>query len=193
MISHILNWQNIHLNGDLWLQHHRIRYQSFVGRQNWDVPHHDGLEWDQYDNPRASYILISQQGRCLACCRLISSVHPYMIEEVFPDFLPYAPPKKPKVWEASRIAVDNSLAADIRNRALCQLIIAIQQFGLENGIEKYLGLMPVAIFNRVLVRNGVCLKIHQGKAGLIDGKKTATADILVDPRTVDYLQSHLVA
>ncbi len=193
MKTDILSWSNLHLKGDLWIQHHGLRYQSFVDRQGWEVPSHDQLEWDQYDNPRAIYILISEQGRCLACCRLISTIHPYMIEEVFPDFLPYAPPKKPNVWEASRIAVDSSLTAVKRNQALQELILAIQQFGIDQGIDKYLGLMPIAIFKKTLIRNGVRVRIHEAQAKAIDGKKTAVADIFVDQKTIDYLSGHKAA
>ena len=193
MQSHIINWVNIHLKGDLWAQHHRLRYQSFVDRQGWNVPNHIQMEWDQYDNPRATYILIEENGQCLACCRLVSSTHPYMIEEIFPDLLPYAPPKVNHIWEASRIAVAQHIPANQRQTALQGLIIAIQQFGLDNGIDKYLGLMPMAIFKRTLIRNGVRVDIHKDHAKDIDGKLTAIADIYVDQVTIDFLRNKVAA
>lgn len=188
-----ITWATIHRHGDLWLQSHQLRHEAFVSRLAYQVPSHDGLEWDQYDTPRATYIVIEDGGRCLAVCRLVPTTAPYMIEELFPELLPYAPPKRPDVWEATRIAVDPDLPAPQREEALRALIVGVQRFGLDHGITHFLGLMPVPIFRVTLQRHGVTVRIMRDQAREIDGRETATGEILVDPATVERLEPMLVA
>lgn len=83
-----------------------------------------------------------------------------MIQEIFCDLLPSPAPQRADVWEASRIAVDAALPASTRERALRSLIVGVQQYGLDNGIHHYLGLMSVPIFRRTLIRHGVAVNIH---------------------------------
>ena len=183
----VISWKSIPKHADLWLQSHQLRCRAFVDRLGYDVPSHDGIEWDQFDTPRASYIVIEQDGRCAAVCRLVPTEAPYMLKDVFPELLPYAPPARPDVWEASRIAVDAALPAAQRDAALKALIVGVQRFGLEHGIQHFLGLMPVPIFKRTLMRHGVRVNILTETAQAIDGITTAAGEILVDPATVERL------
>lgn len=187
MNTHVIRWKTIPAHSELWLQSHQLRHQAFVSRLGYDVPSHDGLEWDQFDTPRASYIVIEHDGRCAAVCRLVPTTSPYMLRDVFPELLPYDPPAAPDIWEASRIAVDAALPAATRDAALKTLIVGVQRFGLEHGIRHFLGLMPVAIFRRTLIRHGVGVNILTGAARPIDGIATAAGEILVDPATVERL------
>lgn len=191
MNIHIIDWKTIHEHGELWLQSHRLRYQAFVDRLAYDVPHHDGIEWDQFDTPRASYVIVEDDGRCVGVCRLVPTLAPYMLRDVFPELLPYDPPMAPDIWEATRIAVDATLPAPARDAALRHLIIGVQRFGLANGVRHFLGLMPVAIFRRTLMRNGVRVNILEEAARPIDGITTAAGEILVDPATIQRLEPSL--
>lgn len=187
MDAHVISWSNVHLYGDLWAKSHRLRHEAFIARQGWDVPAHEGMEWDQYDNPRASYIVVSDQGRCVGVCRLVQTIHPYMIEEVFPKLLPYPAPKRPEVWEATRFVVAADLPPACRDQALKRLIVGVQRFGIDHQVDHFLGLMPMAIWRRTLERNHVKLSIHCDTASRIDGVMTATAEIAVDLATIQAL------
>jgi|GEM_PF-4883451 len=191
MRAHLVNWQNIHKKGDLWIKHHQLRYDAFVDRQHWTVPSHEKLEWDQYDTPRAQYVLIEHNNACVAACRLISTIYPYMIEEVFPNFLPYEVPKTESVWETTRFVVDASLTPDLRRVALGELIIAVQQFGLDHNLDRFVAVMAVPMFKRALVRNGVDLDIHVDRACLIDNKNTTAADVYISQATIDYIRENI--
>jgi N-acyl-L-homoserine lactone synthetase len=188
-----ITWATIHQHGDLWLQSHQLRHEAFVERLNYQVPSHDGLEWDQYDTPRATYIVIEDGGRCAAVCRLVPTTAPYMLEELFPELLPYAPPKRPDVWEASRIAVASHLPAARRDLALKALIVGVQRFGLDHDLSHYLGLMPVPIFKRTLIRHGVEVRIMSDHARAIDGIVTAAGEIGVHAATIERLAPVLAA
>jgi acyl homoserine lactone synthase len=193
MNTFVITWKTIPKHGELWLQSHQLRHQAFVARLGYDVPSHDGLEWDQFDTPRAAYIVVENSGRCVAVCRLVPSLAPYMLETIFPALLPYAAPKQADVWEASRIAVDATASAAIRDAALKALIVGVQRFGLEHGIRHFLGLMPIPIFRRTLIRHGVAVNILMERAQEIDGIVTAAGEILVDAATVERLVPMLAA
>jgi acyl homoserine lactone synthase len=187
MQTHVITWKTMPQHSELWLQSHELRHQAFVDRLGYDVPSHDGLEWDQFDTPRATYIVVELAGRCAGVTRLVPTTAPYMLKDVFPELLPYDPPAAPDIWEATRIAVDAALPASARDAALRALIVGVQRFGLAHGIRHYLGLMPVAIFKRTLIRNGVTVRILDAAARPIDGITTAAGEILVDPATVERL------
>lgn len=189
----VITWKTIPAYSELWLQSHQLRHAAFVGRLGYDVPSHDGIEWDQYDTPRAAYIVVADQGQCVGVCRLVPTVAPYMIEEIFPQLLPYDPPKTADVWEASRIAVDAAAPVATRDAALKALIVGVQRFGLAHGVRHFLGLMPVAIFKRTLIRHGVGVNILTSTAQAIDGITTTTGEILVDAATIERLAPTLAA
>lgn len=183
----VVTWKTVPLHSALWVQSHELRHQAFVARLGYDVPSFDGMEWDQFDTPRAAYIIVEHEGRCAAVCRLVPTTAPYMLRDVFPELLPYTPPEAPDVWEASRIAVDTALPAADREAALKALIVGVQRFGLDHGIRHFLGLMPIPIFKRTLMRHGVAVRILTEAARAIDGIPTAAGEIVVDPATVERL------
>jgi acyl homoserine lactone synthase len=66
MATICLAWDTIHLHGEAWISHHRLRHRAFVERQGWDVPSCRGIEYDSFDTPEARYVLWSM-ARARAC------------------------------------------------------------------------------------------------------------------------------
>lgn len=192
MQTAVITWRNIHEYGDLWLQHHQLRYREFITRQHWHVPHHEDLEWDAYDTPRAFYVLVVDDGKVVATTRLISTEQPYMLADLWPELLNNQLPHDPYIWEASRFAVDHRLPAPKRQAALRSLILAVQLFGSQRNIKNYLGVMPIWIYERVLRRNH-CLVDVIGDGVEINGVRTAAAKIWVNQATVDKLSGRVGA
>jgi acyl homoserine lactone synthase len=69
-IFHVVQWMDSHFANYL-RQYHELRKQVFVDSLGWDLPTHDGMEWDQYDTPQAVNILTETDGRCVGGCRLL--------------------------------------------------------------------------------------------------------------------------
>ena len=46
-----LSFDNMHQHGALFANLLRARKESFITRNNWDLPQADGMEFDQYDTP----------------------------------------------------------------------------------------------------------------------------------------------
>jgi acyl homoserine lactone synthase len=114
---HIVRWMDAQY-GDLLRQYHHLRKKVFVDTLKWNLPVHDGMEWDQYDSPRATYILIEEDGICVGGCRMLRCDHAhtiagttysYMLRDAHLGLLPGFPPTvidNPPVsaedWEMTR-------------------------------------------------------------------------------------------
>jgi acyl-homoserine lactone synthase len=100
------------------------------------------LEIDQFDTLDAIYLLSIDKGKLLGGSRLIPSTRPHLLSEVFPYLAPRGVPRRPDVFEWTRIFV----AKDCRGRetgsdsaaggrALGEVLCGIFEFALEEGIS----------------------------------------------------------
>lgn len=150
-----LNWETVHLHGEAWISHHRLRHRLFVERQGWEVPSYEGLEHDEFDTPAAQYLLwLDDAGKTRGVARLLPTTQPYMIQKLWPDLIEEQPPTSDCVWEATRFCCDSSLDAATRRRIVAEIICATQEFGLARGIRRYLTVMPQRLLKHVLERAG---------------------------------------
>jgi len=157
----IIDWESAHLYGEAWISHHRLRHQIFVDRQSWNVPTYNGLEYDQFDTPAAKYVLwIDSTGRARGVARLLPTTRPYMIKSLWPELLQQEPHETEAIWEATRFGCDRSLDSATRRRVVAELICGCLEFGLANGIHRYLSVMPVAVFNQILAAAGCKVEIQ---------------------------------
>ncbi|MBK9162114.1 MAG: GNAT family N-acetyltransferase [Nitrosomonadales bacterium] len=82
------------------------RHKVFVENLGWDLHAPDGLEQDQFDRTDTVYVAVrDDDGEICGCARLLPTLHPYLLSEVFPQLLNGAPPpNSPDIWELSRFA-----------------------------------------------------------------------------------------
>lgn len=185
-----LTWETAHRHGEAWISHHRLRYRMFVERQSWNVPSYRQLEYDQFDTPAATYILVvDDQNRTLGTTRLIPTTRPYMIETLWPDLVDSALPHDPSIWEASRFGCDRDLDAVNRREVVARLIQSCQEFGLLRGIERYLGVMPTWIFKHVIAAHGCPVTFLRSRQEP-GGHKIEAAYIDVSPSALDNVRQH---
>ena len=86
---------------------HRLRGRVFKERLDWDVSVSGGLEIDQYDTYRPTYLLALEQGEVVGSVRLLPTTGPNMLADTFPVLLDgHAAPKAAEIWESSRFCVD---------------------------------------------------------------------------------------
>lgn len=155
-----INWETVHLYGEAWASHFRLRHRIFRQRQGWQLPSWDGMEYDQFDTPAARYLLwLDEEQQARGVTRLIPTTRPYMLKTLWPDWIREDLPRTPTVWEATRFGCDRDLPAECRRRIVAELICACQEFGLKNNVTKYLGIMPVALFKRVIAAAGCPVEI----------------------------------
>jgi len=186
-----ITWENAHKFGEAWASHHQLRYRMFVARQRWNVPHYRQMEYDEFDTPAATYILVvDDHNRSLGTARLIPTTRPYMVEALWPhlvrgDELPHSS----AIWEASRFGCDRDLTAANRRRVIAQLIHGCQEFGIQNGINRYLGVMPVWVFQHVIAAHG-CPVTPLGPRSELNGHEIEAAYIGVSPSVLETVRRH---
>ncbi|MCV2366035.1 GNAT family N-acetyltransferase [Paucibacter sp. DJ1R-11] len=82
------------------------RYQVFVRTLGWRLDCPVGCELDQFDHAEAHYVLLREDSGALAgCARLLPTLQPYLLQQVFPMLAPGLLPHDAAVWELSRFAV----------------------------------------------------------------------------------------
>jgi acyl homoserine lactone synthase len=144
----------------------RLRYRVFHERLGWEVRTSAGLEVDEFDGLAcAHYILARSPNNAIdACWRLLPTLGPHMLRDVFPELLHAQPaPASADVWELSRFA----LATDRLNAAesagnpqigFGELSVALMaeatRWARANGISRYVTVTTAAI-ERLLKKQGV--------------------------------------
>ena len=172
----------------------RLRYETFRVRLGWDVETtDDGLEIDQFDDDDSQYILArSPEDDIDACWRLLPTLGPNMLRDVFPQLLNGQPaPAAADVWELSRfaLATDRLAAAEqAGNYQLSfgplsvKLMAEAARFAKDRGIVRYVTVTTAAI-ERMLKKQG--LHIHRlGPPVKIGNVLTLACFIEVDSMTL---------
>ncbi|WP_142849089.1 acyl-homoserine-lactone synthase [Telmatospirillum sp. J64-1] len=158
MTVEAFSWENAHCFGDALAGQHRLRHRIFIERQNYQVPAYNGMEYDQFDTPAATYVVRrDEQGIVRAINRLIPTTTNYMIKELWPDLVEELNelPSSPNVWEGSRIGVDDRLEPKLRDRYFGELLCGVLEFGMARGIDWYIGIMPAGIVRRAMIGAGL--------------------------------------
>ncbi len=106
----------------------RYRYRVFIKQLGWQLKTNEEEELDQYDRPDTVYVIARDRGDQISgCARLLPTVRPYLLGEVFPQLLNGLPPPcSPDVWELSRFA-----ATDFD----CEKTSALGQFSSPLAVE----------------------------------------------------------
>ena len=173
----------------------RLRYETFRVRLGWDVETtDDGLEIDQFDGEDSQYILAkSPEDDIDACWRLLPTLGPNMLRDVFPQLLNGQPaPAAADVWELSAfaLATDRLAAAEqAGNYQLSfgplsvKLMAEAARLAKARGIVRYVTVTTAAI-ERMLKKQG--LHIHRlGPPVKIGNVLTLACFIEVDSMTLN--------
>ncbi|SIQ75625.1 acyl-homoserine-lactone synthase [Bosea sp. TND4EK4] len=82
---HVIDRDNKHLYGDELEQHYRLRHRIYVDERRWEqLRRPDGREVDQFDTEEAVYLLDLDHGRVIGGTRLVPTLKPHLMADVFP-------------------------------------------------------------------------------------------------------------
>lgn len=142
----------------LMLGMHRLRGRVFKERLDWDVSVSGGLEIDQYDTYRPTYLLALEQNDVVGCVRLLPTTGRNMLADTFPVLLDgHAAPKADRIWESSRFCVDTkSVAATAENglrEATFLLFAAMIEWSQQRDLQAIATVTDVRM-ERILRRAG---------------------------------------
>ena len=163
------------LRPDLYSKVVHYRYRIFVERLGWQLQTQDGTELDQFDRPDTLYVIAQDDGRqIIGCARLLPTISPYLLADVFPHLLNgMEPPRAPDVWELSRFsAVDLNGPLHVeRHQFSSSTAVRLLEESLECaasfGAKRLITVSPLGV-ERLLHRAG----FHAHRAGpptVIDG------------------------
>ncbi|WP_425050345.1 acyl-homoserine-lactone synthase [Psychromarinibacter sp. S121] len=160
----------MHEHGSAFFDYLGLRKRFFVDILNWDIPHNDKFEMDQYDNPTAWYSLCIHDGEVIGGTRVMPTTarwgkHSYMLKDAREgvlDSIPHdAMPSdiiSPLVWEMTRLVISPDLRrAEDRARCLQSVGQGLYDIAEAQNVSEYMGISAVALI-RVLRQLGFPLE-----------------------------------
>ena len=179
----------------------RYRYQVFVKQLGWILPcDDDGMELDKYDRSDTVYVTaLDELGGICGCARLLPTVRPYLLKDLFPTLLPkdMPAPVSPHVWELSRFAarpglIDSYLSRSPAGRsvsplewAVRPLLASVVECAARLGARQLVGVTFLSM-ERLFRRLGV-RAYRGGPEQNIDGKRVVACWIDIDRQTCEAL------
>jgi len=119
---------------------YRIRHSIYVHERGWhDLARPDHREVDQFDNEDAIYLLaLDEHDRVLGGSRLISSMRPHLLADIFPQLASARPvPRAPDIFEWTRFyVVPEAREPHAISNIGCIIMCGVQEFCLECGINQ---------------------------------------------------------
>ncbi|VTU40817.1 Isovaleryl-homoserine lactone synthase [Variovorax sp. PBS-H4] len=151
----------------------RYRHKVFVETLGWDLSTQAGLELDQFDRPDTLYVAARDKGRYIGVARLLPTVRPYLLGEVFPQLMGDAPPpQSAEVWELSRFAAidfhSNVLSGPFSSPTTVGLLKAVQSCALRHGASRLITTLSSPGIERLLQKLGF-LAYRAGPPQIING------------------------
>ncbi len=170
-----------------WLveETYRLRKRVFCDRLGWDVVVEDGKEQDMFDQLNPTYIVsLDKFGKVVGCMRLLQTLGPNMLADVFSDVLQGEPaPSSPDIWEATRFCVDtvrlNGKGSKTKNSisyVTSEVMVAAFEYAREAGVRDAVAVID-PIMNRVMCRSCNAPYGYLGKPTPM-GKVTAMAALM---------------
>lgn len=176
----------LHEHGSAYFDYLRLRKRFFVDILNWDIPHNENYEMDQYDNPTAWYSLVLRDGEVIGGTRVMPTTshwgkHTYMLRDAMRGQLHSIPQDampadiaSPYVWEMTRLVIAPELRT-AAERAECLSLMGqgLYDIAAQEGAAEYMGISSIALV-RVLRQLGFPLE-RQGEAyyDKADGRRYA--------------------
>ena len=159
------------------------RKSVFVDLLKWDLPVIDGrYEVDQFDDTHATYLILADRaGAHLGSARLLPTVRPHLLGDLFPFLCEGAPPRDGSILEITRFCLDRRLKAAERRAVRDTLVTQLVDHALAHGITAYTAIAEMGWFQQILAFGWRCLPL--GMPQLAGGSMLAALRIDIDDDT----------
>lgn len=159
----IFNMANMHRHGTAFYDFLRLRKSFFVDQLGWDLPHDDEVEMDQYDNPRAWYVLVlDDEDQVVGGGRTLPNsaqwgAHTYMLRDALEGRIRSIPGSVMdgvetgnQLWEVTRFVISDELTTQAERSECLSLILAgIESLLLRFGGTEAISLSPIPMVRAV--------------------------------------------
>lgn len=178
------------LEGRILRQMFEARKQIFVDLLKWDVPVLDGrFELDEFDDEYANYIIVTdREGNHLGSARLLPTVRPHILGDLFPQLCAGPVPAGANVFEITRFCLDRSQGALKRRETRNRLVSALVSFALDHGIRTYTGVAEMAWLQQILAFGWDCRPL--GAPLQLRGRLTGALAIRISSETPALLEQN---
>lgn len=170
---------------DIFEQAAILRHSVFVDEMGWeDLRRPDGRERDQFDDAYAVHHFCMRNDRVIGYIRMLPTLRPYLLSEVFPDLCEGAPPRAANCYELTRYCVAPAYREGKRgvSSAGSELIAGFVEWGLACGVNRViLEFEPMWVLRAMQLRFLVRPLGFQQKIG--DQQIVAT-EVTFDKRTL---------
>jgi N-acyl-L-homoserine lactone synthetase len=164
------------------------RKAIFVDLLKWDLPHDGRLEQDQFDDPYAEYLIVTdpETSEHLASLRMLRTDRPHILSSLFADLCEGPVPSGPDIREISRMCLSPRRRGEDRVVYRNLLASAMTEYALLTGIRAYTGVADMGWMSRVLSAGWRCepLGLPQRMGGTLVGALM----IHIEPDTIRRLQ-----
>ncbi|WP_455923459.1 acyl-homoserine-lactone synthase [Pseudomonas putida] len=147
----------------------RYRHTVFIEQMGWDVRTTSsipGREFDQFDHPGTRYVIaLDGHGQVQGCARLLPTLEPYLLGEVFDYLCEQAPPQNGQTWEISRFAARAGQDPRLAMRVFWSTLHAAWELGASAVVA-----VTTASLERYFQRNGVRQQ-RLGEARKVKGER----------------------
>ncbi len=163
---------------------HALRGRVFRDRLGWEVRvDAEGLEIDEFDGIDPAHVVaLDDSGRVVGCMRLLQTLGPHMMTDVFHDLLDGEPPlRSPHIWEATRFCVDIARLDRGRGRnsvsfVTSEIMVGAFEYAMEAGVTDAIAVID-PVMDRLMKRSGNAPHGYLGSAKPM-GKVVAMAALM---------------
>jgi N-acyl-L-homoserine lactone synthetase len=171
---------------------HHDRKRIFVDSLKWNVPVVDGkFEVDQFDNADAVYLLALDETKKvhLGSVRLLPTTKPHLMDTVFPMLCDNGVPRGEDIWEITRFCTAPHLRGRQTWMAQSYLAVAMVEFGLLYGINRYTCLAETSFLSTVMAIGWECEPLGLPKE--VNGETVGALLIKITPATLQLFRTKM--
>ena len=188
------NLSELHLYGTAFFDYLALRKRFFVDTLNWNIPHDDKVEMDQYDNPLAYYSLVLRDGEVIGGARAMPTTsswgnHTYMLRDAVAGKLADIPEEvldseieTPQVWECTRLVISDCVVGHAERSRCLQLIVeGLVRVAREQGGSELMSLSPVALMRALRQLGYQADRVGEPYENPGDGRRYAVLKMPAEP------------
>ena len=180
------NMSNSHEFGTTFFDYLGLRKRFFVDTLNWDIPHNDSVEMDQYDNPNAFYSVVVRDGSVVGGARVMPTTsawgdHTYMLADAAAGKLSDIPTqvlpseiKTSQVWECTRLVISDSVCGRTdRSKCLSLIVDGLASVAAQHGATDLISLSPITLMRALRQLGYAAKRIGEPHSNFADGRRYA--------------------
>jgi acyl-homoserine lactone synthase len=136
---HVVRAENRRLYSEHLDEYFRARHEVYVGERGWtELAKPDGREIDQFDLPSTTYLLAIKNGQVVGGHRLVPTLGPTMMADVFPQLAMRPLVRSPAAYELSRIFVKREHRGESAPPSVESVVLAgTMEFALSEDIREF--------------------------------------------------------